>query len=242
MRNLIVITRPIEDAEDYAGELQAAGFKTFVEPMLSIEALDFEVPDLKDYDGLILTSANALRIYRENVGAVDLEISVYCVGKHTAAYAHSCGFKNVFSVDGTGADLLQFLLDDPQSKARRFLHLCGRHVAFPIAEKLKIADVSCTALPVYHTEKRSHFSDEFVSLLKSERIQAVTFFSIRTAQAFVDCVSKSESESGFSSIKSLSISKPVLECVRILPWVEAYASESPDRIGIMQLLKSKILI
>ena len=107
MRNLIVITRPIEDAEDYAGELQAAGFKTFVEPMLSIEALDFEVPDLKDYDGLILTSANALRIYRENVGAVDLEISVYCVGKHTAAYAHSCGFKNGTTTTKSGTTTIK---------------------------------------------------------------------------------------------------------------------------------------
>lgn len=239
MTGLIVITRPIDDAHDYAAELEQSGFQTLIEPMLSLEALEFDAPSLDDYDGILATSANALQFYKSGGGEIH-DIPVYCVGKHTADAAKEIGFQNAISVDGTGADLLEHLLSLSDAASQRFLHICGQHVAFPLVEKLSEQGVKADTLPVYASVQTHGFTPEFISALKKGEVEAITFFSKRTAQAFVQNVLESESESLFSQIKTLSISEAVIECVRVLPWQASYVSQTPDRVGMMQLLKAYV--
>lgn len=240
MAGLVVITRPIEDAQDYADELKVAGFQTFVEPMLAIEPVDFEVPCEARYDGVLMTSANAADAYQRNGGSLGLDIPVYCVGKYTADAAREIGFEDVISVDGTGADLLAHVLAIPDVGEKRFLHICGRHLAFPLGDKLFDEGVQADSLVVYDAVQVGDFSDEFLQLLRDGEVDAVTFFSKRTAEAFVESVRETDSESLFSDIKSLSISTPVLECVRVFPWCASYASQTPDRAGMLKLLKTYV--
>ena len=239
MTGLVIVTRPEPDASDYADELKAAGFEVFVEPMLEIRPLDFEMPDLAQYDGVLLTSANAVQIKGNG-----FEGTVYCVGKHTSEVARNAGFQDVISVDGTGADLLVYILALPDAEGKRFLHVCGTHVAFPIADRLNEAGIQADALPAYESIQVTAFSDAFLDVLKAGDVKAVTFFSKRTAEAFLQnaelVFSESESESLFSGIKALSISDAVVECVRVLPWAASYGSKSPDREGMMQLLKAYV--
>ena len=237
MSDVIVVTRPEPDACDYADELRSQGFEVFVEPMLRLEALDFEQPDLAQYDGILLTSANSLD---PRLRGEDIEVRVYCVGKHTADVANKHGFQDVISVDGTGVDLLVHVLSIPHAKDQTFLHICGQHLAFPLAEKLNDAGVQTDSLPVYDSIQVDGFSEAFIDLLKNGDVSAVTFFSKRTSEAFVRNVLETDSESLLSGIKALSISGAVLECVRVLPWAENYVSDTPDRAGMLQLLKTYV--
>ncbi len=246
MSGLIVVTRPEPDASDYADELKAQGYSVLVEPMLKIVSCDFEVPDMSDYHGVLLTSANAIRAFMDRVENFDLDfnIPVYCVGKHTAAAAQYAGFLNVISVDGIGADLLVYVLGLEDVQGKRFLHLCGDHVAFPLVERLKDKGVHSDALAVYRSKAVQEFSSEFIDALRNGDIEAVTFFSKRTAQVFVGLIAESDSESEICErlcgIKALSISQSVVECVRVLRWGVSYVSETPDRAGIMALLKAYV--
>jgi len=107
-------------------------------------------------------------------------------------------------------------------------------------DKLNEADVCADALTVYDSVQAPRFTDEFMRILKAGDVQAVTFYSRRTAEAFVSCVRESESESLLARIKVLSISDAVLECVRVLPWLTAYTAKSPDRQGMRELLETHI--
>lgn len=239
MSGLIVITRPEPDASDYAQELRNEGYTVFIEPMLKLEPVAFDVPDLSGFDGLLATSANALRFFIEGGGQI-ADVPVFCVGKHTEQVAKDLGFKTVFSVDGTGVDLLDYLINFDKADRQKFLHVCGRHVAFPLSRKLIDKGLECETLEVYVSVLVDGFSEEFIDALKSETISAVTFFSKRTSEAFVSNVRKSESESMFSSIKALSISEAVLECVRVLSWKAAHVSDSPDRAGMMKVISTYV--
>jgi len=243
MGGYVVITRPQPDANDYALELKAEGYQCLVEPMLRIDPMPFEIPNLSDYDGVLVTSANAVDCYRRG-GAGVATVTVYCVGKHSAQAARDAGFDDVFSVDGTGADLLMHVLTLDDVKDKRFLHLCGRHIAFPIVGKLNEAGVAADMLVVYEAVQAAVFSDDFVRYLRDGKIEVVTFFSKRTAEAFVDLVrenfNESESEALFSGIKSLSISTAVLECVRVLAWDASHVSDTPDRAGMLALLQAYV--
>lgn len=240
MAGLVVITRPYEDAQDYARELQRAGFATFVEPMLSIDPVPYSAPDLSQYDGVLLTSANAVEAYRHGSGDVDPLKEVFCVGKHTAAAARDAGFVDVFSVDGTGVDLFSHVLALPDVTQRRFLHMCGEHVAFPLVQKLKEAGINADSLVVYRACQVEEVSAEFRYVLTKGDVAAVTFFSKRTAEAFVSIFAETDSESLLEGINSLSISESVLECVRVLPWRASYVSKTPDRDGMLELLRTYV--
>jgi uroporphyrinogen-III synthase/uncharacterized protein YoxC len=239
MSGLVVVTRPEPDASDYAAELRAEGFDVFVEPMLALEAIVFDTPDLSQYDGILATSANALRFYKDGGGEI-ADVPVYCVGKHTAGMAQDIGFKDVISVSGTGADLLAYVLALPDVQSQNFLHICGQYVAFPLVERLVEDGITADSLKVYESVQSSNFSEAFFENLKGGNVNAVTFFSKRTAEAFVRSVRASESESLFAGIKALSISELVVECVRVLPWQASYGSKTPDRVGMMQLLKAYV--
>jgi len=239
MAGLVVITRPINEARDYAAELQDAGFESLIEPMLEIKPCGFEAPDLSAHDGILLTSANSVRCYADGGGVVS-DIHVYCVGKYTAQTARDVGFDSVISVDGTGADLLGYILGVDGLAGGRFLHVCGRHVAFPIVEGLKKAGVLADALVVYESVQVNGFSDGFMEALEGGLVDAVTFYSKRTADAFVANVVQSESESLFEGIKALCISDAVVKCVRVLPWAASYVSKTPDRDGMMRILRAYV--
>ena len=98
MSRSVVITRPKEDASDYAEELVASGFDAIVEPMLAIQDVAVDYPDFSDFDAILLTSANAVRAFVQGCDAGWLELPVYCVGKHSAAAAREGGFKNAHCV------------------------------------------------------------------------------------------------------------------------------------------------
>ncbi len=235
MSALIVITRPEPDASDYAKELQDLGYDVLIEPMLEMKALPFKDPDFSQYDGILATSANAIRFFGQGSGKPG-NIPVYCVGKHTAAIARDFGFSDVISVNGTGIDLYTHILSLPDVNAKNLLHICGRYVAFPLAKKLNEHNLSVKILEVYDSLLVHQFSKEFIDALNAKKINAITFFSKRTSEAFVKNVQLHQCENLFSGIKALSISEAVLNYVRILPWQQSYASKSPDREGMLQII------
>jgi len=239
MSDLVVITRPDVEARDYAIELGADGYETYIEPMLNIRSRDFTAPDLSQFDGVLITSANAVEHYVRGGGDV-FDIPVYCVGKHSATAARDAGFVHVASMSGTGVDLLNHVLSMADVAQKRFLHICGVHVAFPLMDRLLEVSALSQSLVVYESVKTRSFSDGFLKVLQSGDIAAVTFFSKRTAEAFVGAVRESDSESYLKGIKALSISEAVVECVRVLPWGAIHCSKTPDRAGMMALLKAYV--
>ena len=57
----ILITRPLIESEDLMGKLFSLGHKITYMPTLRILPIKTELLDLKNYDALIFTSANAIR-------------------------------------------------------------------------------------------------------------------------------------------------------------------------------------
>lgn len=231
---MILITRPEEDARDYARELEDEGFSCLVAPMLSFKAVDFECPDLSFYDGILFTSAHAVRMLGEVSGR---DITAYCVGKYTADASRQAGFSKVEAAAGTGKDLAALVTDLPDVGAQRFLHVHGQHVAFPLVETLREQGISADGLVVYEAEKAACIPDHIMAALSDKKIDVVTFFSKRTAEAFIDCVRAQKLDESLQYTKVLSISDAVLECVRFCDWEEMYVSETPDRNGMMMRLK-----
>ena len=68
----LLVTRPAEDAAATAEKLQRRGFRPILTPLLTIAPIpDAVLPDLGDYLGLIVTSANGVRAERALLATLD---------------------------------------------------------------------------------------------------------------------------------------------------------------------------
>jgi len=137
MRPLVVL-RPEPGATATCKAAIEAGLRPVAVPLFEIEPVAWAAPDSAGFDGLLLTSANALRHCGPELEKLR-GLPVYAVGEATAAQAREAGL--VVSFAGTGG--LDDLLADIDPNLR-LLHLCGEQRREPAAPRQTIA-----RLPVY---------------------------------------------------------------------------------------------
>ena len=101
----ILVTRPAPDNEKTAAVLRARGYETLLSPMMRYEAIPFHGEDDAAYDGVVITSANAIRAIESHPSRMHLfGLRAFAVGEHSAEAARAAGFGDVISArDGAHA-------------------------------------------------------------------------------------------------------------------------------------------
>ena len=118
MRKLLLL-RPEPGLTASAERARALGLEVMCCPLFRIEPLDWDAPDPGQFDGLLLTSANALRCAGPQLQRLT-SLPVHAVGQSTAAAAQREGFR----VETIGAGNVSDLLERLPSTVR-LLHLVG---------------------------------------------------------------------------------------------------------------------
>ena len=140
MRRLLVL-RPEPGASATVQCARELGLDPLAVPLFEIEPLSWNIPERADFDALLLTSANAVRMAGEELNALH-GLPAYAVGEVTAQAARDAGLK-VAAVGGAGIDgLLASIPDRP-----RLLHLCGGDRREAAAPSQRI-----TSVPVYRAK------------------------------------------------------------------------------------------
>lgn len=213
----ILITRPREEAENFAKDVEIAGFFPVVAPLLEIVHLPVSLPDLDDYEALVFTSARGVNAYRA-LSDICTPV-VYVVGYQTAEIAENRGFTDIRNANGTVSDLISLLERDQV----RGLYLSRQDVAQPI--DLPQIDT----IPVYKADTVLEFDRHCL-----QDVVAVTFFSKRTAETFMRLIDKTVD---LRSVCALCISESVADVIRSRTWKDVRVSECPNRNGMLDLLK-----
>lgn len=224
MNRKILITRPLEQAQDFARDLKALGYQTLINPLLTIQSPDFVLPrPASDYKALILTSTHA--VSQAVRAGVRLDIPLYLVGNTTKAAAQTAGFVNILHTAPKATLLWKHISQDSP-----ILYLRGKDIAFPMAEKFDF----CDDVIVYEAIAAESFSQDCINAFQAGDIQAVTVFSARTARIFCDLYNHSGLP---KNIKVLCFGNSVLECVRPNMF-EAYGSAEPSRESMISLIRA----
>lgn len=231
MRDHILITRPQEDAISVSEMVRDCGFVPFSEPMLTIVPSVTSLPDLSAYQALVFTSVNAVRVVSKLTA--NRSYPLYVVGSNTREEAERLGWSCVRAVCPTGYALNDLLEGEALMVDRPVLHLSGEHIATAFSLK----NVRVERLPVYRADKVMGLSDTVLTLLDEDRFCAVMFFSVRTAESFIDLLDRYERTRLASSIKVLCLSKRVLESVRKMDWQDVQCARTPDKSGMYALLR-----
>ena len=136
MRRLFIL-RPEPGARATVESARACGLDAVALPLFEIEPVAWEAPEASGFDGLLLTSANAVRHGGGQLSTLR-GLRVYAVGEATAEAARAAGF-DIASSGAAGVERLLGSIDGDL----RLLHLCGEHRTAVAATQ------AITALPVY---------------------------------------------------------------------------------------------
>ncbi len=138
MRPLIIV-RPETGASVTARRAAQLGLNTQCVPLFAVEPLDWQAPDVSDFDALLVTSANAVRHAGPRLAAL-ASLPCHCVGAATAAAARAAGL-TVADVGTAGA---QTLVDSMTSRDhRKLLWLTGKDRTMLRSDSAQITPLVC---------------------------------------------------------------------------------------------------
>lgn len=229
-KNLVLITRPHEQAEDFARTLNEYAIKCLCAPVLEYHPLETSLPDLTVYDGLIFTSANGLHILND-ISAP--RIPVFTVGDKTAKSAIESGFSDVHSANGNADDLGELLDKSFGQRPAKLLHVCGLNNKEINVQHKNIHIEQCVT---YRMNRMKELSPAAIDSLRTGHIECVTFFSRRSAENFIKLIEHHDLTSCLPSISALCISNSVLKCVQDLKWKTVAAARYPTRTAMIELI------
>lgn len=137
----VIVTRAEPGNAATVARARNLGLDVRAVPMFAAHALGWQAPDPDDFDALLLTSAQALRLSGPELERL-AALPAYAVGSATAAAAEAAGL----TVAMTGSGDAQSLIDAMASseKTPRILWLCGRE-----RTPFDARGVALVPLPVY---------------------------------------------------------------------------------------------
>ena len=213
MRRLFVF-RPEPASRQTMRLAEDLGLDAVSLPLFDLEAMEWIPPDAADFDGILLTSANTVRMAGEELNRFR-GLPVHAVGEGTAVAAEVAGL-GVATVGKGGVDRLLGSIDPDV----RLLHLCGEDRREP-----SVAGRSITAVAVYRAKEKPE-----VSGLEALKGQVAVLHSPRAARRLAELLSAEAR----STVRIAAISEATAEAAGA-GWQDVRAAKSPNDTELLAL-------
>ena len=179
----ILLTRPLEDCSEMILKFQSLGNKVSHLPLLKIEKVKYEEPNLLEFKGIIFTSANAVKHF--NVKKIDKKISCFCVGNATEKKARGVGFQNVITAEGNVENLRELILQNFDQNDGKMIYVSGETISVDLDQQLVREGYKIERIISYRTIQNESFNDNFVKELKLNMPDIVYIYSQNSAVSFL---------------------------------------------------------
>jgi uroporphyrinogen-III synthase len=138
----VLVLRPEPGATQTVERARDRGLQALSVPLFEVQPIAWKAPEPSRFDGLLLTSANAVRCGGEQLMKLR-GLKTYAVGEATAAAARDAGF----DIAATGQSGVDRLLGSIEPDLR-LLHLCGAD-----RSRHEDAQQAVTGMVVYRSKK-----------------------------------------------------------------------------------------
>jgi uroporphyrinogen-III synthase len=210
MRRLLVL-RPQPGGNKTVARAREKGLDAVAVPLFEIEALPWEAPDPSCFDGLLLTSANSVRLGGEQLQRLR-NLPVYAVGDATARAAREAAL-SVVAIGDSGVERLLSSID----RGLRLLHLCGEDRRQPTNANQRVTQIAG------HRARAVEAPD-----LSKAGGSVALIHSPRAGRRFAELVSDR------GSIAIVAISRAAAEAVGS-GWQTVHAAEQPRDDALLAL-------
>jgi len=193
----VLVTRPEGQAGPMLAALRRAGAEAVHLPMLRLlpaadpAPLDAALAGLAAYDGLLFTSANAVRFLAERAAALGRRLAAgappaWCVGPATAEAARAAGLEVAGEPEAErdALGLLGLLARRGPLSGRRFLFPCAERAREALASGLRGAGARVDRVTAYRSLPPDQDPAPLREELAAGRLHALTFTSPSTVGHF----------------------------------------------------------
>lgn len=234
----VLVTRPRPDAVALAAELERRGHSVLQQPLLEIE-IDANVPfDLDGAQALLFTSANGVRAFVARSGRRDLP--VYAVGDATAGEAKAQGFVAVESAGGAVDDLAALVRRKVEPEDGALLHVSGSAVAGDLSGLLTSDGFAVRREQLYTARKVTGIDAAVRAALTAGTLDAVLFFSPRSAAAFVTLVQAADVAGACEELTAVCLSDAVAAALAPIPWRTVTVAAKPNQESLLASLEGNV--
>lgn len=235
----MLVTRPRPDAEQFAQALAGLGHEVEIEPLFEVVERPETAIDLEGIQAVLFTSANGVRAFCSALrgrAPADLELQVFAVGDASARTAADCGFARIESAGGDVTDLIELVTARLDPAAGGLFHAAGSKVAGDLKGGMEAAGFAFRRAVLYETREIPDLSSEIVALLREGQIDAVTFFSPRTAGSFVRLACAAGLEERLERSLAVCLSPAVRDRLGPLRWKSLLVASRPTQAALLALL------
>ena len=184
----ILLTRPLEDCKDLILKFKSLGHKVSHLPVIKIKPLEYNEPNFNNYNGIIFTSANAVK--NLNLKNINKKINCFCVGSATEKIVKQNGFQNIFCAEGNVNNLKEIILQNFSNKEVSLIYVSGEIVSSSLDKDLSSEGYSIKRIINYTVLPNDEISEEFVKNIKSSMPDIVFIYSENSARNYLNIIKK----------------------------------------------------
>ena len=216
----ILLTRPLEDSHEMILRFQSLGHKVFHIPLINIESKNYESINFSDYNGIIFTSANAIKFINSKL--IDKKISCFCVGSSTEKKAKSVGFQNIFCADGNVNNLKALIFRNFNSSDGKLIYVSGENISVDLDNQLQNEGYEVKRLINYETVHNEKFDNDFINKLKLDMPDMVYVYSQNSASSLLKFIKFNQLESLWMSTNLMCIGEKTSAKLNEIKWKKIF--------------------
>jgi uroporphyrinogen-III synthase len=227
----ILVTRPYEDGVEIAAHLAQRGHQALLAPLLEprfLQGPPLEEGELDGVQAVLATSANGIRALGRRTARRDLPI--FAVGPQTADEARKSGFSNVRSADGDAKTLAQAAMIWATRRGD-LLHVCAEDAPGTLAEILGQGGFTVRRCALYSIEAATQLPAETKAALQEGALDAVMFFSPRTARIFAALAQGLPIE----GLAALCISPATAQALAAMTFARMVVARQPNQRAMLEI-------
>ena len=211
----IIFTRPLIDTEDLMMNFFSSGHKVIHMPTLSITSANMKPINTNDYDGLIFTSANAVRFLK--LKNSEKNTKCFCVGNLTERSLRLKGFNNTIAASGT-VNALKNIIINSEKSIKNLAYLCGDVISYELDKELMREGFKVSKIVNYTSDKITVLNKESMDLIKKYPANIALIYSRRSAESFDEIVRKYSLAELMTHCVVMCISKKIEEFLKSKGW------------------------
>ncbi len=213
--------------------LHAQGHRVLIDPMLSVRHVPHDPIEPEGIAAVVITSANALPGLDDPLR----RLPVFAVGQATAQAAIAAGCPRVEAGGGDGVELAKLIRARVPASAGKILHVCGEEVRDGLEAALVEAGYTYERLVVYRTEVAARLAPRTAQALREHELDAVLFYSPRTAQIFAQLVEREGLAAELAHTSAVCLSEAIAAELRHLPWRSIEVAGRRDQTALLACLE-----
>ena len=229
----VLVTRPQNDARETAKRLEALGHDPVVAPLIAIRFIDGPELALENVRALIATSSNGVRALARRTPCRD--IALFAVGRQTAEAAREEGFNRVESADGDAVALAKLVTRSVAVGAGILVHATGRDAPGALVATLMEKGFAVRREELYETPAVQSLPSTATAALREGSLDAVFFFSGRTARIFCERVREEALAQSCERLVAACISLSTAEGLSV-KFHEIRIAQAPNQDALLALL------